>query len=145
MFPNLSEQERNLFLFANIPPTLSLVLTPDMVFYLIVRATGPEVHEMDTGLLFAPGATQHPEFGARLEQAWVTGSEIMAQDQHVDKLVQIGLRSRFAARGRYSWQEGAQQQLNSWLVPRYQSAWEKLKTGTDYQMTHKLRVKQLYA
>ena len=42
-------------------------------------------------------------------------------------------------------QEGAQQQLNSWLVPRYQSAWEKLKTGTDYQMTHKLRVKQLYA
>ncbi len=145
VFPNLSEQERNLFLFANIPPTLSLVLTPDMVFYLIVRATGPEVHEMDTGLLFAPGATQHEDFGERLEQAWITGSEIMAQDQHVDKLVQIGLRSKYATRGRYSWQEGAQQQLNSWLVPRYQSAWEKLKNGPDYQMTHKLRVKQLYA
>ena len=73
------------------------VLTPEMVFYLIVRATGPEVHEMDTGLLFAPGATEHPEFESRLEQSRLTGSEIMAQDQHVDKLVQIGLRSRHAA------------------------------------------------
>ncbi len=30
--------------FANMPPTLSLVLTSDLVIYLIVRATGPETH-----------------------------------------------------------------------------------------------------
>ena len=42
---------------------------------------------------------------------------------HVDELVQVGLRSRFAIRSRYSWQEGAQGQFNRWLVPRYQDCW----------------------
>jgi hypothetical protein len=55
--------------------------------------------------------------------------KIMAQDQHVDELVQVGLRSRFATRSRYSWQEGAQRQLNSWLVPRYQACWRRLGAG----------------
>ena len=59
LFPKLTDEDRHKFYFANVPPTLSLVLTPEMVFYLIVRATGPEIHEMDTGLLFAPGATEH--------------------------------------------------------------------------------------
>ena len=52
-----------------------------------------------------------------------TGTKIMAQDQHVDELVQVGLRSRFAIRSRYSWQEGAQREFNGWLVPRYQDCW----------------------
>jgi hypothetical protein len=49
-------------------------------------------------------------------------SHIIAQDFHVDALVQQGLRSRFAPRGRYSWQEGAQVQFNKWLVRRYEAA-----------------------
>ena len=53
--------------------------------------------------------------------------KIMAQDQHVDELVQIGLRSRFAVRGRYSWQEGAQIDLNNWLVPRYKACWQQMR------------------
>jgi phenylpropionate dioxygenase-like ring-hydroxylating dioxygenase large terminal subunit len=126
IFPSLSLEDRNHFMFANIPPTLSLVLTPDMVFFLIVRATGPETHEMDTGLLFAPGATSDADFQENLDKTMVTALEIMGQDQHVDNLVQAGLRSRFARRGRYSWQEGAQQQFNNWLVPRYQAAWKRL-------------------
>jgi len=44
--------------------------------------------------------------------------------------VQRGLRSRFAIRGRYSWQEGAQRMLNCWLVPRYQAAWERMKEAS---------------
>ena len=133
----LFPKDRNYFYFANIPPTLSLVLTPDMVFFLIVRATGPETHEMDTGLLFAPGATSDADFQENLDKTMVTALEIMGQDQHVDNLVQVGLRSRFARRGRYSWQEGAQQQLNSWLVPRYQAAWAKLnKSDTFYDQSN---------
>jgi phenylpropionate dioxygenase-like ring-hydroxylating dioxygenase large terminal subunit len=128
IFPNLSDEERSCFLFANVPPTLSLVLTPDMVFFLIVRATGPETHEMDTGLLFAPGATSDLEFQKNLDDTMITAVQIMGQDQHVDGLVQVGLNSRFARRGRYSWQEGAQHQFNSWLVPRYQAAWQKLRS-----------------
>jgi len=124
VFPKLTSEERNRMLFANIPPTLSLVMTSDMVIYMILRADGPETHEMDTGLLFAPGAMKDPLFQQRMAMNMHAASEIIAQDLHVDELVQVGLRSRFATRGRYSWQEQAQREFNNWLVPRYQAAWK---------------------
>jgi phenylpropionate dioxygenase-like ring-hydroxylating dioxygenase large terminal subunit len=129
VFPKLTEEERGRMIFANIPPTLSLVLTSDMVIYLIVRATGAERHSMDVGELVAPGAKSDPGFEHRIAMIMNAAGKIMAQDQHVDELVQIGLRSRFATRCRYSWQEGAQQQLNTWLVPRYQSCWQRMRDG----------------
>jgi len=61
-------------------------------------------------------------------------AEITVQDLHVDALVQVGLRSRFANRGRYSWQEGAQRLLNCWLVPRYQAAWESRKRREEVKV-----------
>jgi hypothetical protein len=112
--------------FANVPPTLSLVLTSDLVIYLILRASGPESLEQDTGMLVAPGATADPAFSHRLEMISASAGKIIAQDMHVDSLVQAGLKSRFATRGRYSWQEGAQGQFNQWLVPRYRGAWARV-------------------
>lgn len=127
VFPQLTDQERNRMAFANLPPTLSLVLTSDAVVYLILRADGPESHLLDLGILFTKGALDDPEFDQKMEQILTRALDINAQDVHVDELVQIGLRSRFAPRGRYSWQEGAQRQFNTWIVPRYQAAWKKLK------------------
>lgn len=124
VFPKLNTEERNRMMFANIPPTLSLVMMSDMVIYMILRADGPETHEMDTGLLFAPGAMKDPLFQQRMAMNMHAANEIIAQDLHVDELVQVGLRSRFATRGRYSWQEQAQREFNNWLVPRYQAAWK---------------------
>ncbi|MGQ0429995.1 MAG: aromatic ring-hydroxylating oxygenase subunit alpha [Gammaproteobacteria bacterium] len=129
VFPRLTAEDRRFMLFANIPPTLSLVLTVDMVIYLIVRATGAETHAMDVGELVAAGAGKDPGFEHRLAMIMNAAGKIMAQDQHVDELVQTGLRSRFATRCRYSWQEGAQQQLNSWLVPRYQACWRQMRSS----------------
>ena len=129
VFPRLTAEDRQFMVFANIPPTLSLVLTSDMVIYLIVRATGAECHEMDVGELVAAGARKDPGFEHRVAMIMNAAGKIMAQDQHVDELVQIGLRSRFAARSRYSWQEGAQKQFNSWLVPRYKACWGNLRAG----------------
>ena len=127
IFPNLDEEARNRMVFANIPPTLSLVMTADAVIYLIVRATGPESLEMDTGVLVAPGASEDPGYRHKMQMNMAAAEEIISQDLHVDGLVQVGLRSRFAVRGRYSWQEGAQHQFNQWLVPRYQSCWSEWK------------------
>jgi len=127
IFPQLTAEDRNRMLFANIPPTLSLVLTADVVIYLILRADTAETHEMDVGLLFAPGAMRDPAFEHRLAMLNHAAGVIMSQDQHVDELVQKGLRSRFAIRGRYSWQEGAQRQFNTWLVPRYRLCWERMR------------------
>lgn len=129
VFPKLTETDRGRMTFANVPPTLSLVLTSDLVIYLILRATGPETMEQDTGLLVAPGASADPAFQHRLEMIMTSAGKIIAQDMHVDGLVQVGLRSRFARRGRYSWQEGAQGQFNHWLVPRYRAAWAAMKGG----------------
>ena len=122
-FGELGEADRNRMTFANVPPTLSLVLTSDLVIYLILRADGPESLEMDTGVLVAPGAMGQPGFTQRMGMIMAAAGEIIAQDLHVDEMVQRGLRSRFAPRGRYSWQEGAQRAFNGWLVPRYRAAW----------------------
>ena len=127
VFPKLTAADRRRMTFANVPPTLSLVLSSDLVIYLILRATGPETMEQDTGLLVAPGAMEDPAFPHRLEMIMTSAGKIIAQDMHVDSLVQVGLRSRFATRSRYSWQEGAQGQFNSWLVPRYRAAWTAAK------------------
>jgi len=121
IFPGLDDADRNRMTFANIPPTLSLVMMSDMVIYLILRPDGPESLEQDTGILVAPGAMEDPSFEHKLDMNMAASGAIIAQDMHVDALVQVGLRSRFAPRGRYSWQEGAQVQLNNWLVHRYEA------------------------
>jgi phenylpropionate dioxygenase-like ring-hydroxylating dioxygenase large terminal subunit len=126
IFPKLTQVDRNRMTFANVPPTLSLVLTNDLVIFLILRATGPESLEQDTGVLVAPGAMEDPAFEHRLDMIMTSAGKIIAQDMHVDGLVQVGLRSRFATRGRYSWQEGAQGQFNRWMTPRYQETWRRM-------------------
>jgi hypothetical protein len=84
---------------------------------------------MDTGLLFAPGAMEEPAFDDKMAMIMHAAGKIIAQDLHVDELVQVGLRSRFATRGRYSWQEGAQREFNRWLVRRYQAGWHRFRNG----------------
>jgi phenylpropionate dioxygenase-like ring-hydroxylating dioxygenase large terminal subunit len=130
IFPKLTEEDRGRMVFANVPPTLSLVMTCDLVIFLILRADGPESLEQDTGVLVAPGAMEDPAFEHRFGMIMASAMHIIAQDMHVDGLVQVGLRSRYAPRGRYSWQEGAQGQLNRWLVPRYQDAWRAMQPPT---------------
>jgi phenylpropionate dioxygenase-like ring-hydroxylating dioxygenase large terminal subunit len=130
VFPHLTEEDRGRMTFANIPPTLSLVMTSDLVIYLILRPLTVDTMEQDTGILVAPGATQDPAFEHRLEMIMTSAKKIIAQDMHVDELVQEGLRSRYAVRSRYSWQEGAQGQLNRWLLLRYRRAWNAMKAGT---------------
>jgi phenylpropionate dioxygenase-like ring-hydroxylating dioxygenase large terminal subunit len=122
IFPALSEEERNRMLFVNLPPTLSLVINADMILFMILRADSAETHIMDQGVLMAPGAMKDKLYYKRLEMTLNSVSEIVAQDLDVDRAVQVGLRSRFAVRGRYSWQEQAQQSFNFWLVQRYLSA-----------------------
>ncbi|WP_165855652.1 aromatic ring-hydroxylating oxygenase subunit alpha [Marinobacter sp. JSM 1782161] len=135
VFPKLTDAERNRFLFVNVPPTLSLVLTSDLVMFLILRADGPEHHINDTGILCAPGAMDDPSFQLRLDMIYNATANIVAQDLHVDEQVQKGLRSRYAVRGRYSWQERAQTDFNDWVVKRYQTTWERMKAqGRDQQI-----------
>ncbi|MDE1180018.1 aromatic ring-hydroxylating dioxygenase subunit alpha [Paraburkholderia sp.] len=125
IFPKLTDEERNRMLFANLPPTLSLVMSVDSVIFMILRADSAGTHFVDQGVLYAPGAMKDPLFEKRVDMSMSAVSDIIAQDLHVDEMVQMGLQSRYAVRGRYSWQERAQQELNAWLVPRYQAAHDR--------------------
>ncbi len=129
VFPKLTEAERHRVLFVNIPPTLSLVLNTDMVLYLIMQAESADDHSMVMGSLVAPEAMENPMFDRLMQINQDSVQEIVSQDLHVDELVQQGLKSKFAPRGRYSWQEGAQRQFNVWLVDRYNRGWEASKSG----------------
>lgn len=80
VFPKLSDEERNRMAFANLPPSLSLVLTCDAVIYLILRADGPESHQLDLGVLFAKGAMDDPEFDKKMEMVVERALDINAQD-----------------------------------------------------------------
>jgi phenylpropionate dioxygenase-like ring-hydroxylating dioxygenase large terminal subunit len=128
IFPGLGEADRRRFVFANVPPSLFFFAQNDYVIYSILRAEGPELTVADRSWMVAPGAMSQPLFRERLAMIQSTSGAIVAQDRHVDALVQAGLRSRFATRGRYSWQEEAQRNLNSWLVPRYQAAWARVNS-----------------
>jgi len=126
IFPQLTLEERHRFLFANIPPTFQLFARPDWVTFTIFQADGPEGMTFQRTWMVAPGAMKEPLFKERLDIYTATSATIGEQDRHVDAMVQIGLRSRFANRGRYSWQEGAQLGLNKWLVSRYKAQWDRM-------------------
>jgi phenylpropionate dioxygenase-like ring-hydroxylating dioxygenase large terminal subunit len=127
VFPGLSEDDRNRFLFGQVPPTLSLVVRPDQLTYMILHAISASELMMTRGWLVTPGAREEPLFMERLAIDLQSTRTIVAQDLHVDEVIPIGLRSRFAPRGRYSWQEESQRELNLWLAQRYQKTWQGMK------------------
>jgi phenylpropionate dioxygenase-like ring-hydroxylating dioxygenase large terminal subunit len=127
IFPGLTIEERNRFLFLCIPPTLTLNCATDVINFSNFFIEGPGEMSSRRGLLVAPGEMKEPLFEERLQMHVSINTPIVEQDRHVDALVQIGLQSKFATRGRYSWQEQSQRELNKWLVPRYQAGWERLQ------------------
>jgi phenylpropionate dioxygenase-like ring-hydroxylating dioxygenase large terminal subunit len=129
VFPQLTDEERNRVLFVNVPPTLSLVMNTDMVLFLIMQAEDADHHSLVMGSLVTPEAMENPMFDRLMKINQESVQEIVSQDLHVDEMVQQGLKSKFAPRGRYSWQEGAQRQFNVWLVERYRSGWEEAKAA----------------
>jgi phenylpropionate dioxygenase-like ring-hydroxylating dioxygenase large terminal subunit len=128
LFPDLTDRQRHEVIFANIPPTLTLGFRSDQISYFILHNDGPEVTVAEQGVLYAPGAMDEPFFAERRQINVQASIMIGAQDRHVDTLVQRGLRSRNAIRGRYSWQEQTHREFNKWLVDRYRAAW-RVHTG----------------
>jgi phenylpropionate dioxygenase-like ring-hydroxylating dioxygenase large terminal subunit len=127
IFPDLTLEERNRFLFMCVPPTLTFNCSSDIVNFNLFSIDGPCEMSSRRGFLVARGAMRQPLFEERLNLIATTNMSIVEQDRHVDKLVQIGLQSKFAIRGRYSWQEQSQRELNGWIVQRYRAAWARLR------------------
>ena len=119
VYPNLTEEERSRSTFALVPPTLCLGTAPDQAFFFLVRPTGPETADIEIGYIFHPSALEDPLFEHKLKLADVGVQVFVEQDTDATTKVQRGLRSRYAPRGRYSWQEESHVQFNRWLAKRY--------------------------
>ncbi len=119
VFPNLTEEERSRSTFALMPPTLCFGTAPDQCFFFLVWPTGPETIDLEIGYLFHPSALEDPLFEQKLQLSDMGVQVFVQQDQDATTKVQRGLRSRYAPRGRYSWQEESHVQFNRWLVQRY--------------------------
>lgn len=129
IFPKLTDEERHRMVFLCVPPTLTMFARVDMIAYGIFSIDGPAEMTAIQGWLAAPGASKDPLFDLKISTNINTSVPIFAQDRAIDISVQKGLQSRFAGRGRYSWQEGGQIELNKWLVKRYQRAWNERKAA----------------
>ncbi len=129
VFPSLTEEERWRGGFVLIPPTLALAIVPDEVAYFVISPEGPGAITIDIGYCFNEAATKDPMFPYLFEAANAGVNNFNVQDVHADEMVQRGLRSRFAPRGRYSWQEETLRQFNRWLVSRYRRHWPRAAGG----------------
>jgi len=123
VFPDLTEEERWRSTFAVMPPSLCFGTAPDQAFFFIVRPKTADTIDLEIGYLFHPTALQDPMFDALLEMSDSGVQVFVKQDQDATTKVQRGMHSRFAARGRYSWQEETHIHFNRWLVQRYRDNW----------------------
>ena len=123
VFPDLTEEERSRSTFALIPPMLCFGTAPDQCFFFLVRPTGPETIDVEIGYVFHRSTFDDPMFDEKLALSDAGVQVFVRQDQDATMKVQRGLRSRYAPRGRYSWQEESHVQFNRWLAKRYRSAW----------------------
>ena len=123
VFPDLTEEERWRSTFALVPPTLCLGTAPDQAFFFIVTPKTTNTIDVEIGYLVHPSALEHPMFEHLFAMSDAGVQVFVKQDQDATTKVQRGMRSRFAARGRYSWQEESHVQFNRWLVQRYRHHW----------------------
>ncbi|MCX6519585.1 MAG: aromatic ring-hydroxylating dioxygenase subunit alpha [Actinobacteria bacterium] len=123
VFPQLTDEERTRSTFALMPPTLCFGTAPDQAFFFIVRPKTADTIDVEIGYLFHPSALEHPMFDHLFKMSDAGVQVFVQQDQDATTKVQRGMHSRYAARGRYSWQEESHVQFNKWLVQHYRKAW----------------------
>jgi phenylpropionate dioxygenase-like ring-hydroxylating dioxygenase large terminal subunit len=123
VFPQLTEEERWRSTFALMPPTLCFGTAPDQAFFFIVHPKTADTIDLEIGYLFHPSALEHPMFDYLFKMSDEGVQVFVKQDQDATTKVQRGMHSRFAPRGRYSWQEESHVQFNRWLVQRYRRHW----------------------
>lgn len=126
----LSDEEREVSIFALIPPTLLIGMNVDSALYRIVLPTGPNTVDLTYGNLFPSSHFKERRY-QEIQKMATAGLLIMtSQDFPTDAAVQKGLRSRFACRGRYSWQEYTLADFNRWLVKRYREGGREAEFST---------------
>jgi phenylpropionate dioxygenase-like ring-hydroxylating dioxygenase large terminal subunit len=120
--PDTTDDERKRVIFAFVAPSLLLGVQSDSAFWFTVDPTGPESHDLGMAYLFPKSTIEMDMFDHLLESAIQGVGHFNRQDLPTNVATQAGMKSRFAPRGNYSWQEGVLPHFNTWLVERYENA-----------------------
>lgn len=120
--PGITMEERQRVVFALVAPSLLMGFQADSAFWFYVDPTGPTTHNLSMSYIFPESTVAIEGFDELLGQAIDGVTNFNRQDMPTNVATQMGMQSRFAPRGRYSWQEGVLAQFNSWLVDRYEAA-----------------------
>jgi phenylpropionate dioxygenase-like ring-hydroxylating dioxygenase large terminal subunit len=124
LFPpieTLTAEEHRRVPFVYVPPSLLIGFQADSAFWFVVQPTSADTHTLSMAYIFPPATVALPLFGELLGAAIAGVGLFNNQDLPTNTAIQQGLRSRFAPRGRYSWQESVLPQFNRWLVKRYRA------------------------
>ncbi len=119
ILPSLSDKRRTRVMFASILPTVFFALTPDQVFYFLITPETANSMTLRMAWLFPESSVKSAGFDWSFEMQNAVNEVINEQDIYSNTRMQWGQRSRYAKRGRYSWQEGTLPQMNRWLTLRY--------------------------
>lgn len=125
LFPTietLTQEERDSVQFAYVPPGLLMGIQCDSAFWFTVLPTSATTHTLTMAYIFPKSTVEHPLFRQTLEFN-IKGVEFFNnQDLPANTAVQRGMASRFAPRGRMSWQESVLASFNMWLLDAYREA-----------------------
>lgn len=119
IMPGLDDTRRTRVMFASVLPTVFFALEPQQVFYFLITPESAGTMTLRMAWLFPESTLKSPGFEWSFEMQNAVNQVINDQDTYTNERMQLGQRSRFTARGRYSWQEGTLPQMNRWLTLRY--------------------------
>jgi phenylpropionate dioxygenase-like ring-hydroxylating dioxygenase large terminal subunit len=131
----LTENERKRVMFACVLPNLFFGAVPDGLLYYIILPQGANEITLRVGFLYPKSTMAMPDFYEILPDVVEGLSLYNDQDVVANKLVQKGLKSRFANRGRYAPKEKTLPQFNNWLIKRYKSYAESLNKTREKART----------
>ncbi|MCU1455673.1 MAG: hypothetical protein JWN46_3819 [Acidimicrobiales bacterium] len=129
VLPGLTEEQRTRVTFASVMPVVFFALMPDQVFVFFVLPESAGSMTLRIMWLFPPSTLDAPNFDWIYESQTGSNDVLNQQDMHTNEQMQRGQHSRYAPRGRYSWQEETLPQMNRWLVKRYRSYAEQQGYG----------------
>lgn len=126
--PSLSIEQRKRVTFVLIPPSMTLVFTPNNVAYTLLSPAAVEATFASSdrvtagGWLLPKSTTELPDFKERTARVQAGASMIWSQDVPVNTSMQRGKSSRYLPEGRYGPLETTLSQFNGWLLNAYAAA-----------------------
>jgi phenylpropionate dioxygenase-like ring-hydroxylating dioxygenase large terminal subunit len=122
ILPDLTEHQRQRLAYISVVPNLLIVGLPDKVKCFIWLPSSANQSQYGVVWLYPRATVAAPDFRVQWEKERADLYPVMEEDYAGWRRYQIGVRSRFAPRGRLSPLEKMMGRHQDWLIDRYRRA-----------------------